>query len=123
MAWGGGRAPTESPEALRGPEGWWEGKEGRKGRGNTDHTIFRVPAPFPSTPTPPPNTIPGLIFSITALTLVTPCHPPTRQEAAVLVPSFRQLRGGIQPHPGHPLTLLGVHSASQEPPFSLGKRC
>lgn len=72
MAWGGGRAPTESPEALREPERWWEG---RQGRGDTDHTIFQVPAPFPSTPTPPPNTIPGLIFSIAALTLVTPCHP------------------------------------------------
>lgn len=91
-------------------------KERRQGRGNTDHTIFRLPAPFPSTPIPPPNTIPGLIFSITARTLVTPCHPPTRQEAAVLVPSSHQLRGGIQPRPGHPLTLLLVHMAIQELP-------
>lgn len=119
VAWGGGRAPAESPEALRGPEGWWEVEEGRQGRGNTDHTVFPVPAPFPSTPTPPPNTIFGLIFSIAARTLVTPCHPPTRQEAAVLVPSSHQLRGGIQARPGHPLTLLlGMHTASQEPPSS-----
>lgn len=96
------------------------GDGGAAGQGNTDHTIFRAPAPFPSTPTPPPNTIPGLIFSIAARTLVTPCHPPTRQEAAVLVPSSHQLRGGIQPRPGHPLTLLWVHTASQEPPLGEG---
>ena len=100
---------------MRGPEGWWEVKEGRQGRGDTGHTVFLVSS-FPSTPTPPPNTIPGLIFSIAARTLVTPCHPPTRQEAAVLAPSCHQLRGGIQPRPGHLLGLLGVHTASQEPP-------
>lgn len=115
LAWGGG-APAESPEALRGPEGWWEVKEGRQGRGDTGHTVFLVSSPFPSTPTPPPNTIPGLIFSIAARTLVTPCHPPTRQEAAVLASSCHQLRGGIQPRPGHLLSLLGAHTPSQEPP-------
>ena len=31
-------------------------------------------------------------------------------------PSCHQLRGGIQPRPGHLLSLLRVHTASQEPP-------
>lgn len=34
----------------------------------------------------------------------------------MLVPSSHQLRGGIQPRPGHPLTLLLVHMAIQELP-------
>lgn len=34
----------------------------------------------------------------------------------MLAPSCHQLRGGIQPRPGHLLSLLGVHTASQEPP-------
>lgn len=80
---------------------WAEQKVGRKGResgqGNTDHKILQSPLLSHTPPPPPPNTIPGLIFSNRAGTLVTPCHPPTRQEAGAVI---HQLRGGIQPHPG-----------------------
>lgn len=43
----------------------------------------------------------------------------------MLVPSSHQLRGGIQPHPGYPLSLLWVHMASGwlGAPFGLGKGC
>lgn len=80
---------------------WAEQKAGRKGResgqGNTDHTILQSLLLPHTPPPPPPNTIPGLIFSNRAGTLVTPCHPPTRQEAGAVI---HQLRGGIRSHPG-----------------------
>lgn len=62
---------------------WAEQKADRKGResgqGNTDDTTLQCLLLSYTPPPPPPSTIPGLIFSNRAGTLVTPCHPPTRQ--------------------------------------------
>lgn len=73
------------------------GRKRREGGQGIPTTQCCSPCSFPTPPPPPPNTIPGLIFSNTAHTLVTPCHPPTRQEAGAVI---HQLRGGIWPHPG-----------------------